>query len=93
MQVDTANVLAGGGDPVQCLKKHPGRAATMHLKEHSASNPSALLGEGDVDWRGLLNVVETQGATEWFIVEYEGDGVPPLVAVERCLPNLRAMRR
>ncbi len=93
MQVDTANMLAGGGDPVQCLRKHPGRAATMHLKEYSSSNPAAVLGEGDVDWPGLFSVVDAQGATEWFIVEYEGDAVPPLVAVGECLANLRAMRR
>jgi sugar phosphate isomerase/epimerase len=93
MQVDTANMFAGGGDPVQCLRKYPGRAATMHLKEYSSSNPAAVLGEGDVDWPGLFSVVETQGATQWFIVEYEAAAVPPLVAVERCLANLRTMRR
>jgi sugar phosphate isomerase/epimerase len=92
MQVDTANMIAGGGDPVQCLRKYPGRAATMHLKEHSKTNPAALLGEGEVDWRGLLDVVEAQGATEWYIVEHEGDALPPLVAVERCLANLKRMR-
>ena len=89
MQLDTANTLAGGGDPVQILGKHPGRAATMHLKEHSRSTPAAVLGEGDVDWRALFDAVEAQGATDWYIVEHEGDGLPPLVAVERCLANLR----
>ena len=93
MQVDTANMLAGGADPVQCLRKYPGRAATMHLKEHSKTHPDALLGEGDVDWRGLFDVVDAQGATKWFIVEYEGDTPPPLVAVERCLANLKRMRK
>jgi len=93
MQVDTANMLAGGGDPVQCLRKYPGRAATMHLKEHSKTDPAAVLGEGDVDWQGLFDVVGAQGATEWFIVEHEGDAIPPLVAVERCLINLKRMRK
>jgi len=93
MQVDTANMIAGGGDPVQCLRKYPGRAATMHLKEHSKTDPAAVLGEGDVDWQGLFDVVGAQGATEWFIVEHEGDAIPPLVAVERCLVNLKRMRK
>ena len=93
MQVDTANMIAGGGDPVQCLGKYPGRAATMHLKEHSKTDPAAVLGEGDVDWQGLFDVVGAQGATEWFIVEHEGDAIPPLVAVERCLANLKRMRK
>jgi len=93
MQVDTANMIAGGGDPVQCLREYPGRAATMHLKEHSKTDPAAVLGEGDVDWQGLFEVVGAQGATEWFIVEHEGDAIPPLVAVERCLINLKRMRK
>ena len=93
MQVDTANTLAGGADPVEILRKHPRRAATLHLKEHSEDHPEALLGEGDVDWQGLFDVVGAQGATEWFIVEHEGDAVPPLVAVERCLANLKRMRK
>jgi sugar phosphate isomerase/epimerase len=93
MQVDTANMLAGGGDPVQCLRKYPGRADTMHLKEHSSSNPAVLLGEGDIEWRSLFDVVRAQGATEWFIVEYEGDAPPPLVAVQKCLANLKKMTK
>jgi len=93
MQLDTANMMEGGGDPVQCLRRYPGRAATMHLKEHSKTHPDALLGEGDVDWRAIFDIVEAQGATEWFIVEYEGDAIPPIVAVERCLARLREMDR
>ena len=93
MQVDTANMIAGGGDPVLCLRKYPGRAATLHLKEHSSSNPAALLGDGDVDWRALFDVVDAQAATDWFIVEHEGGAIPSLVAVERCLANLKKMAR
>jgi len=93
MQVDTANMLAGGGNPVQCLRKYPGRAATLHLKEHSQANPAALLGEGDVDWRGLFDVVDAQNATDWLIVEVEGDAPPPLIAVEKCLANLKKMTK
>ena len=81
----------GGGDPVKILREHPCRAATLHPKEHAASNPAPLLGEGEVDWRAVLEVVEAQGATDWLIVEHEGDAVPPLAAVERCLANLRKM--
>jgi sugar phosphate isomerase/epimerase len=93
MQIDTANMIAGGGDPVHYLRKYPGRAATIHVKEHSKSHPEALIGEGDIDWPAIFDVVEAQGRTEWFIVEYEGDAIPPLVAVERCLANLKKMAR
>ena len=78
---------------MQCLRKSPGRAATMHLKEHSKTDPAVVLGEGDVDWQGLFDVVGAQGATKWFIVEHEDDAISPLVAVERCLVNLKRMRK
>ena len=64
MQVDTANRLVVGGDPVQCLRKHPGRAATMHLKESSASDPAAVLGERDVDWRAIFDDVDARATGE-----------------------------
>ena len=91
MQMDTGNALHGGGDPVHFLKRYPGRATTVHLKEYSATNDSALIGEGDVDWDELFNTCETIGGTEWYIVEQESYAYPPLECVKRCLENLRRM--
>jgi len=91
MQMDTGNALRGGGDPVHFLKRYPGRATTVHLKEYSATNDSALIGEGDVDWDELFNTCETIGGTEWYIVEQESYAYPPLECVKRCLENLRRM--
>ena len=91
MQMDTGNALHGGGDPVRFLKRYPGRAATVHLKEYSASNDKALIGEGDIDWDDLFDACETVGGTEWYIVEQESYAYPPLECVKRCLENLRRM--
>jgi len=91
MQMDTGNALHGGGDPVHFLKRYPGRAATVHLKEYSTTNDSALIGEGDIDWDEVFNVCETIGGTEWYIVEQESYAYPPLECVKRCLENLRRM--
>lgn len=91
MQVDIGNALHGGGDPVPYIARYPGRAATVHLKEYSASNPDALLGEGDVDWAQVFELCETVGGSEWYIVEQESYPYPPLECVERCLQALRRM--
>jgi sugar phosphate isomerase/epimerase len=91
MQVDIGNALHGGGDPVPYIARYPGRALTVHLKEHSAANPNALIGEGDVAWPQVFELCETVGGTEWYIVEQETYAYPPLECVDRCLQNLRGM--
>jgi sugar phosphate isomerase/epimerase len=91
MQVDIGNALDGGADPVEFLRKYPGRAASVHVKEHSTSNPKAFIGQGDVKWKELFEFLEKTGGTEWYIVEYEVEGVPPMEAIAACLENLRKM--
>ncbi len=91
MQVDVGNALDGGADPIVYLKKYPGRAATVHVKEYSKTNPKAYVGEGDVNWKEVFGLLEKSGGTEWYIVEYEVEGMPPLQSIQRCLENLRKM--
>ncbi len=93
MQVDIGNALHGGGDPVPYIQRYPGRALTVHVKEHSAANPEAVVGEGDVEWPEVFALCESVGGTEWYIVEWEHIPHPQeaLAAVRRCLENLRAM--
>lgn len=91
MQIDLGNALHGGADPVAYLKRYPGRALTVHLKAYSAANDKALIGEDDVDWAAVFDVVESQGATDWYIVEQESYPYPPLESARRCLQALKAM--
>ena len=91
MQLDTGNAMRGGGDPVPFVERYPGRATTVHLKEFSATDDKALIGEGDVDWDRLFSLCETVGGTQWYIVEQESYAHEPLKCVELCLEALRAM--
>jgi sugar phosphate isomerase/epimerase len=91
MQVDIGNALHGGGDPIPYIARYPGRAITVHLKEYSATNDKALIGEGDVDWQQVFELSESVGKTEWYIVEQESYAYPPLECVERCLKALKGM--
>ncbi len=93
MQLDTGNCLHGGADPVQFLKRYPGRATTVHLKgyDSKAADHWSLTGEGEIDWEAVFAECEGSGGTEWYIVEQESYAHPPLVCVEKCLKNLRAM--
>ncbi len=91
MQMDTGNALHGGADPVPFMERYPGRADTVHLKEYSATNDKALIGEGDTRWDDFFRLCESTGGTEWYIVEQESYAYPPLECVERCLKALKEM--
>lgn len=91
MQLDTGNALVGGADAAEFLPRYPGRALTVHLKEHSATNDKALIGEGDVDWQKIFHLCETVGRTRWYIVEQESYAFPPMECVDKCLQALKAM--
>ncbi len=99
LQVDTGNCYAGGGDPLAMLRRFPGRAGTTHLKPFSRSKGSqdmregfrTMIGEDDTPWDEIFSFCETEGGTEWYIVEYETDLYPSIEGVERCLKALGAM--
>lgn len=94
MQLDTGNCLAGGQNPVEVLKRYPGRATTVHLKEHGGGRGGVVGGENDqVDWNGVFEVCETTGGTEWYIVEQESykEDETSMDAIKRCIENLKKM--
>ena len=91
MQLDTGNALRGGAKSQPILGRYPGRAKTVHLKEHSATNAQAIIGEGDVNWDEVFRLCEGVGGTEWYIVEQETYAYAPLECVDRCRQALRAM--
>ena len=92
MQFDTGNAMHGGGNAIEYLRKYPGRAITVHLKEYSETNNQALIGEGDIPWQELFTLCETIGGTQWYIIEEEKDAYPPIVGVEKSLANFRKLQ-
>jgi len=94
MQLDTGNAMRGNltaDEVINIIKKYPGRAVTVHLKEFSATNDKAVIGEGDMKWEEFFEACETVGGTEWYIVEQESYAYPPLECVKRCLENLKRL--
>jgi sugar phosphate isomerase/epimerase len=89
IQVDTGNAAAGGADPITCLKRYKGRYASIHAKAFSKAKPNAIIGDDELDWKEIFHVCETTGGTKWYIIEYESDLYPPLIAVEKSLATLR----
>ncbi len=93
MQLDTGNAMHGGADPLVYLRRYPGRAKSVHLKEYSGGYDKALVGEGDTPWAEVFELCETIGSTEWYVVEQENYALDPLECVKRCRENLAKMGR
>ena len=91
LQFDIGNAMHGGADPLACLKRYPGRSVTIHLKEYSAKNPVALVGQGEAPWQEIFKFCEGQGGTEWYIVEQESYKFPPLKCAEVGYQAMRKM--
>jgi len=66
MQMDISNCLAGHGDPIAMLKEFPGRAHTIHLREHEEKTFESPF------YQEVFHLCETSPATEWYIVEMGG---------------------
>jgi sugar phosphate isomerase/epimerase len=93
MQFDIGNAMGGNGKAVDYLKQYPGRALTVHCKPWSSKDNKAVIGEDEIPWKEIFELCETTGNTQWYIVEYEVGGVPPLDAVERCLAGMKKLGR
>ena len=94
MQVDTGNAMQGGVSPddvLNLIRRYPGRATTVHLKEFSPVNEKALIGEGEVKWREFFALCKSLGGTKWYIVEQEKYPFSPLESVKRCREKLREL--
>lgn len=94
MQLDTGNCLAGGQNPVDVLKRYPGRSTTVHLKSHGEGRGCAVGDENDqIDWKGVFEICESTGGAEWYIVEQESykEGESSMDAIKTCIENLKKM--
>jgi sugar phosphate isomerase/epimerase len=91
IQFDIGNALEGGVQAAPFLSKYPGRVLSVHVKDHSASNPKALLGEGDEHWNEVMPLLKGKAGVRWYIIEQESYAYPPLECVEKCLRTFEQM--
>jgi sugar phosphate isomerase/epimerase len=92
LQLDTGNAsLHEGVDVVELLVRNPGRTGTIHIKPYSSSNPDAYLGSDELNWPRIIELCETTAGVDWYIIEYEVEGIPPLKALGDNLQRFRKM--
>jgi len=94
-QLDVATCLAAGADPLAFIKANAGRIKTYHLKDWSDDPQKryrVLLGEGIGRWKELLELAETVGGVEHYLIEQEGSRFSQMETAKRCLDNFKAIR-
>ena len=93
LQLDTGNASEMAGVTVlDLIKRNAGRTISMHVKPFSKKNPDAYLGADELDWPAIMTAAETTGGIEWYIIEYEREGVPPLESLKANLEGLKKLR-
>ena len=64
----------------------------VHVKPFSKKNPTAYLGADELDWPAIMTAAESVGGIQWYIIEYEHEGKPPLQALKANLEAFKKMR-
>ena len=93
LQLDTGNASEMQGvTVVDLIRRNPGRTVSMHVKPFSKANPNAYLGADELDWPAIMTASESSGGIEWYIIEYEREGVPPLESLKANFDALKKLR-
>lgn len=93
MQVDLGNARLGGADPIALLRRYPGRAWSIHVKDCRPGEPDLLLGSSDFDWPALFHLCETTAGTRWYVIEHESKDLPTLTAAQESLKRFHQLRQ
>jgi sugar phosphate isomerase/epimerase len=96
LQQDCGWTLAAGFDPVEYVKKYPGRTRTTHFKPtvlKTDTTKKAILGQDSVDWKSVYAACTSVGGTEWVVVEQETypDSKAPMQCTQESLAGLKAL--
>jgi sugar phosphate isomerase/epimerase len=93
-EMDVFWVVQAGLDPVQLLQKYPGRFKAFHIKDmkkgapihlyqgHAPASDNVIVGQGVMDWPGILAEGKKEGIKYYFIEDETSDpmgNIPPSI--------------
>jgi len=95
LQQDVGWTTYAGQDPVDYVKRYPGRTLTTHYKvklPEGTEGKLPIIGQDTIDWLSLLNANINVGGTKWIVVEQEEypNNLAPLEAVALSLKGLNS---
>ena len=96
-EMDMYWVVTGGHDPVEWMKKYPGRFKLCHVKDRTKGvsaedrESTCVLGEGSINYPAILSDSKSYGM-EYFIVEQEKyEGTTPIASAEANAKYMKAL--
>ncbi|HSN09386.1 MAG TPA: TIM barrel protein [Hanamia sp.] len=99
-QIDIGNMYGAGGRALEIVQKHPGRFASMHVKdeikapgkgEMGDNYESTVLGKGILPVKEIVDVFKAKGGTTEFIIEQESyQGISPLDCSKQDLEVMKS---
>jgi len=93
LQLDVGTCLEAGLDPIKWINSNPGRIAALHLKDWKPGDGyQVLFGEGNGNWKAILDAAESKGGAEFYLIEQEGSRFPPFETAQRCLDSFKKLR-
>ncbi|OMP66986.1 sugar phosphate isomerase/epimerase family protein [Domibacillus epiphyticus] len=72
---DTAHIEAGGGDPVEVVRKYADRIKYIHFKDYQ-NGEFLPLGEGHQKFDEMIRLLDEAGYDDWITVELDSYDVP-----------------
>ncbi|EWH11396.1 xylose isomerase domain-containing protein TIM barrel [Catenovulum agarivorans DS-2] len=93
LQQDVGWTEYSGNDPVEYVRKYPGRTLTTHYKvrlPEGTQGKLPIIGKDTIDWPNLIKANKEVGGTLWLVVEQEEypNGLTPLQAVAESKKGL-----
>lgn len=87
-EIDTFWIQAGGGNPIDWIKRLGHRMAVLHIKDFGITDPSNRvmmpIGNGNLDWSGIISTAE-KGGVKCFVVEHDADCPDPFASFETSM--------
>jgi sugar phosphate isomerase/epimerase len=93
VQIDIGWAAHAGQDLPALLRKYAKRIETVHVKEFSKSNPTAVVGAGDIQWPPLFALLEKETPIQAYVIEQEQYAVGAMESAKECLDNMKKMGR
>ena len=100
-EMDVFWVVRGGGDPIALFRTYPGRFPLTHLKDiqkgtllcdptgTAPDETSVTLGQGMIDWPGVLREANSQGVRHHFIEDEHPESEKQIPLSLQYLANLK----
>lgn len=88
MELDLAWVVKAGTDPVDLIRKHPGRFPLWHVKDLDKERNNILpLGEGTINFKPIFNAASVAGM-KYIFIEHDMPA-DPYKSIQTSIKNLK----